>query len=306
MSDKNQLALDILNALNIAVLERVGERKFAVLGDPPAFYNKFFPPNAVGYCAEPWEHSPMLDLFIKDAELFFEKETQGAFSSGVWQEDGKAEGETALIAEAIYVGDRRVITIRCLQEDYRDRVGILNDMRNNLLEQRQVEQNLESFREKSRIDALTGLFNRATFVELLHGALAESNAKMLQVSLVMLDIDNFKKFNDTYGHLAGDEVLRSLGVFIQDCCTGDEIAARYGGEEFCVVLRDVSQENTLSFAHKICEGVRKIRIAALPAITISVGCAIYRRNESSEQFIKRADMALYDIKYSTKNGVSMR
>ncbi|GHV07631.1 hypothetical protein AGMMS50229_14780 [Campylobacterota bacterium] len=304
---KDLLAFQIINRLNIAVLVRHDTNIYEPFGTMPSFYNELFPPVGDKACTTPWEHSPMLEMFIIDAEMFFGRVMEGeTFSSGVWQEDGKIEGDAALIAEAFVIDDKQVITIRLLQQDYRDRVGVLNDARSKLLENRELSRNLDHYREKSRMDGLTGVFNRSTFIELLHNFIMESNIKSKSLSLIMMDIDNFKKFNDTYGHLAGDEVLRAVGAHLRESCRSDDVVARYGGEEFCVVLRGSTQENTIKTAHLLCEGIRKIRVAALPTITISIGCAIYRRNESIEQFIKRADMALYDIKYSTKNGVSMR
>lgn len=305
--ETNPLALQILNRLNIATLIRKGPNRYEFFGEVPEFYNEFFPSSTSAPCAAPWEHSPMLEMFIVDAELFFGRDIKTEFfSSGVWQEDGKIEGETALIAEAFAIGDTQLITIRLLQQDYRDRVGILNDARSKLLENRELSRNLDHYREKSRLDGLTGIFNRATLIELLHTFIMESNIKGKSLSLIMMDIDDFKRFNDNYGHLAGDEILRSIGAYLRDNCRSEDITARYGGEEFCVVLRGTTQENAIKTANMLCEGIRKLSVAALPAITVSVGCAVYRRNESLEQLIKRADMALYDIKYSTKNGVSMR
>ncbi|MDR3347908.1 MAG: GGDEF domain-containing protein [Helicobacteraceae bacterium] len=301
------LALDILRRMNIAVLVRKAPGTYEIFGKVPSFYSELFPAADGAPCSKPWEHSPMLDMFVVDAEMFFARsDGNDAFSSGVWQEDGVIDGDTALIAEAFTVANTQMIVVRLLQQDYRDRVGILNDARAKLLETREISRNLDYYREKSRLDGLTGVLNRATFVELMHNFIMESNVKSKNLSLIMLDIDNFKKFNDTYGHLAGDEVLRSVGAYLKESCQNEDLVARYGGEEFCLVLRGSTQENTIKIANIICEGIRKIRIAALPSITVSVGCTMYRRNESVEQLIKRADMALYDIKYSTKNGVSMR
>jgi diguanylate cyclase (GGDEF)-like protein len=309
VSDTEQtLFSHILRTLHIATLVRKGPKEYEVYGEPPDFYNNLFPPEDGVTCSRPWEISSMLDMFIGDAELFFSRDvTDETFSSGVWQEDGLVEGDSALIAEAFTVeGGTQVVTVRLLQQDYRDRVGVLNDVRSKLLENRELGRTIDYYRDKSRLDGLTGIFNRATMVELLHGFIIESNTKNKSLSLIMLDIDNFKKFNDTYGHLAGDEALRAIGSHLKDSCRSDDVVARYGGEEFCVIMRASTQENTLKTAHLLCDGIRKLKIAALPSVTVSVGCAIYRKNESVEQFMKRADLALYDIKYSTKNGVSMR
>ncbi|MDR2152183.1 MAG: GGDEF domain-containing protein [Helicobacteraceae bacterium] len=306
MNDDSILAQDILNKLNVATLKREGPNRYRVFGDPPAFYNKLFPPSKNGPCVSPWDISPMLETFVIDAETFFERKVEGCFSSGVWQEDGAIDGDIALVAEAMSLKGKEAIIIRLLQQDFSDRATVLNHARIQLLQKREISKNLDHYREKSRLDALTGLLNRATFMEALLEAIDESNNKFAPLSLLMLDVDNFKNFNDTFGHLAGDEVLRSLGAFLRSKCRSDDIAAKYGGEEFCIILRGASQEETLRVGQKICEGVREIKVASLPTITVSVGCAVYHRNESAEQLIKRADMALYDVKRSAKNGVAIR
>ncbi|MDR0664927.1 MAG: GGDEF domain-containing protein [Helicobacteraceae bacterium] len=306
MNNSSILAQDILRELNIVTLEREGPSRYRILGDPPEFYGRLFPPSANGACVEPWTISPMLEAFVIDAEAFFERKKEGSFSSGVWQEDGVIDGDVALAADAMSFKNGQAIIIRLLRQDFTDRAATLNDARAQLLQKREISKNLDLYRERSRLDGLTGLFNHATFMELLRGAIDESADKLTPLSFIMLDIDDFKKFNDLFGHLAGDEVLKSVGAFLRSKCRSVDIAARYGGEEFCIAMRGVSQEEAVKIGQKICEGVREIKIDSLPAITVSVGCAVYRRNERVEELIKRADMALYDIKRSAKNGVAIR
>ncbi|MDR1910861.1 MAG: GGDEF domain-containing protein [Helicobacteraceae bacterium] len=306
MNDDLKLAFDVLNKLNIAVLERVEPMRYRFAGEAPPFYNSLFPPSETGVCDQPWEYSPMLEIFIADAELFFERETDGILSAGVWQEDGAIDGDCALTADAMFINGKRAIVIRLLEQDFRDRFAILNDARRQLLQTREMSKNLNVYREKSRLDGLTGLINRTTFIEFLTNAIEQSDARQTNLSLIMFDIDNFKKFNDDYGHLAGDEVLRKVGAFLRSHCRSDDAAARYGGEEFCVIAQRVAKEETIKIGQKICDGIRAINNDPLPPITVSVGCATYKRGESAESLISRADLALFDVKRSTKNAVAFR
>lgn len=302
----HQLALDILRSLDIAVLLRTGPKQYEFFGEAPAFYEKIFPGANNAPCTAPWEHSSMLEFFIEDAELFFSKHSPGALSSGVWQEDGKTDDDSALIAVATIFGRAEVIIIRVLQQDYSERVGILRKAREQLLENRELSHHLALYKEKSQLDGLTGIFNRATFGELLPEAIKTSNAGPSDLALIMLDIDNFKSVNDTYGHLAGDEVLRTLGRHLHESFRRHDIVARYGGEEFVVLMSGSGQEQTLRAAEKLRKSFKKIQIAGLPVITVSLGCTLYRHGESAEQFIQRADIALYDAKHSGKDCVRMR
>lgn len=306
MKAQNQLALDILCALDIAVLLRKGPKDYEFFGDIPDFYKEIFPVGPAGPCLNPWEYSPMLEIFIDDAELFFTKKSPGVLSSGVWQEDGKTEDDTALIAEATMFGEAAAIIIRVLHQDYSERVGILRKAREQLLENRELSHNLEIYKEKSRLDGLTGIFNRATFMELLQEAIKNSNVGPSPLSLIMLDIDNFKQINDTYGHLAGDAVLQAIGTSLAGSLRRHDIVARYGGEEFVVVMYGSEQKQTLRTAEKLRERIKAQPIDGLPTITVSLGCTIYRHGESAEHLIQRADMALYDAKHSGKDCVRIR
>lgn len=306
MSEERLLALDILKALDIAVLVRKGPKDYEFFGKIPDFYEEIFPSSKKGPCTAPWEHSSMLEFFIEDAEMFFRKESPGALSSGVWQEEGKTDDDSALIAVATIFASAEVIIIRVLHQDYSERVGILRKAREQLLENRELSQNLERYKKKSRLDGLTGIFNRSTFIDILYEAMKNSNAGPSDLALIMLDIDNFKNINDTYGHLAGDEVLKALGAHLAERLRRNDIVARYGGEEFVVVIQGSTQEQTIKTADKLRQSIKNIHIAGLPVITVSMGASLYRHGESSEQLIQRADMALYDAKHSGKDCVRMR
>ena len=306
MTTEANFAMSILQTLGIAVLRRVGERQYEIFGKAPSFYDKLFPPTESGSCTKPWEHSPMLDFFLDDVELFFKEKQPGAISSGVWQEDGKTEDHLALLAVATRFDGEDAIIIRMLQDEYADRVGILRKAREQLLESRALANNLEVFKEKSRFDGLTKIYNRVTFMELLHEEIKRSMALNYPLSMLFLDIDNFKKVNDTYGHPTGDLVLCNLGTILTKTLRRNDIIARYGGEEFVVLIPHEPRNQAFKIGEKIRERIESFSDKDTPSFTVSMGCTTYLPKETLESFIKRVDLALYDAKAGGKNKVCAR
>jgi two-component system cell cycle response regulator len=169
-----------------------------------------------------------------------------------------------------------------------------------------LRQSLQLSLEMAVTDQLTGLFNRRYMSRHLTTLL--TNAAGKQVSFLMLDVDFFKQVNDTYGHDAGDEVLREFANRISANVRGIDLACRYGGEEFVVVMPDTD----LSFAYMVAERLRQ-SIADAPfaisadakqlAVTISIGVATSEGNDTPEALLKRADQALYRAKRDGRNRV---
>lgn len=302
-----ELACSILCSLGVAVLQRTGPKRYAAVGKLPPFYHSMFPPGGNDEpCVVPWNHSPMLEFFLDEAEIFFEEDGKGALSSGVWQEDGKTDSDSAMLAVAAVYDNAQVLLIRMLQEDYRERAGILRKAREQLLENRELSHNLNIFREKSRVDSLTKIWNKATFWDLLHDEIKRSRTLVYPLSLLMLDIDDFKKVNDTYGHLTGDLVLQALGAQLLKTLRRNDIVARFGGEEFVVLIPHESLSSAENIAEKVRRKIQTMRKVDIPPITVSVGCATYEAGETAEHFLERADQALYDAKKSGKNAVRSR
>jgi diguanylate cyclase (GGDEF)-like protein len=305
MTTDEALALHVLCTLDIAVLRRTGPRRYAFLGEAPAFYTALFAPDERGApCTTPWEASPMLDFFLNEAEEFFASGAAGSLESGVWEEDGRTESDTALSAAATLFDDDQLLIIRLQRAQYAERRGILRKARVQLLENRELAHDLALFKAKSRIDGLTEIFNKTTFAELLQDEIKRSQLLGYALFLLILDIDDFKQVNDTYGHPAGDAVLQAMSALLKNTLRSDDIVARYGGEEFAVLI---PQQNSLEQTAKVAEKIRK-SIAAMhapnmPRITVSIGCTAYIAGESPEQFIKRADDAMYEAKNSGKNAV---
>jgi diguanylate cyclase len=173
----------------------------------------------------------------------------------------------------------------------------------------QLQENLETVRNESLTDPLTSLANRKYFDEALAKAILDSRAKDEPVSLMMTDIDHFKRFNDSYGHLTGDQVLRLVAMSVKQNVKGQDIAARYGGEEFAIVLPNTALHSALTVADHIRRAVMTKELMKrstgehLGRVTISIGVATLTSADTSQTLIERADTCLYAAKRSGRNRV---
>nr|WP_207797014.1 diguanylate cyclase [Shimia abyssi] len=166
----------------------------------------------------------------------------------------------------------------------------------------------DQLHEQSVRDSLTGLFNRRHMTDYLRKSITRCQNTGTTLSLIAIDVDHFKKFNDNYGHDAGDMVLRAVGSVLQQTCDRDEIACRPGGEEFTIILPETSQEDTLMRAEHLRQAVEAISVRygekTLPSVTISLGIAFYPAHGTMPQDLMRAaDDALYDAKAKGRNQV---
>ena len=173
----------------------------------------------------------------------------------------------------------------------------------------QLQQNLETVRNESLTDPLTTLANRKYFDESLPRHIAEALASTEPLSLIMTDIDHFKNFNDTFGHLTGDQVLRLVALSVKQNVKGQDIAARYGGEEFAIVLPRTALREAITVADQIRRAVMSKELMKrstgehLGRVTISIGVATHRRGDSIQSLIERADICLYAAKRNGRNRV---
>jgi diguanylate cyclase len=173
----------------------------------------------------------------------------------------------------------------------------------------QLQQNLETVRNESLTDPLTGLSNRKHFDSAIAKALSEAVERNEPMSLIMTDIDHFKSFNDTWGHLTGDQVLRLVAMSMKQNVKGADIAARYGGEEFAVVLPNTVLRSALTVGDHIRRAVMSKELMKrstgqnLGRVTISVGIATARNGDTAQSLIARADGCLYAAKRNGRNRV---
>lgn len=152
------------------------------------------------------------------------------------------------------------------------------------------------------VDGLTGLFNRRYFDINIRKELKRSARYEKNLSLLMLDIDNFKFINDSKGHLFGDEVLKSFAVLLRESSREEDIACRYGGEEFSVILPETTGHGALTLAERLRNRIHNTDLFSENGITISGGIAPYPFcGKTAEELLENADRALYQAKFSGKD-----
>lgn len=174
----------------------------------------------------------------------------------------------------------------------------------------ELQRNLEMVRREALTDGLTGLANRKCFDAELQRIAQESMASGQAFTLLMMDIDHFKSFNDNYGHLVGDQVLRLVSRTLTDGVKGRDVTARYGGEEFGIILPETNLNagvvvgNALRKSIASKDVINRTTGEKLARITISVGVAEYAPGEDLHELIERADAALYTAKHNGRNQVA--
>jgi diguanylate cyclase len=172
-----------------------------------------------------------------------------------------------------------------------------------------LQHSLEAIRAESLTDPLTGLGNRKYFDRSIEVAVQTALATGEPLSLLMFDIDHFKSFNDSYGHLTGDQVLRLVAMSLKQTIKGQDITARYGGEEFAVVLPNTALRQALTVADHIRRAVmakelkKKSTGEILGRVTISVGVSMLKAGDDTDTLIERADACLYAAKRAGRNRV---
>lgn len=184
-----------------------------------------------------------------------------------------------------------------------------NQLANSGAEIDSLKADLEVARVQSRTDPLTGLANRKAGVDYLEAHVLRSHSELRALSLVFLDIDHFKRFNDNFGHRVGDEVLRLVAQSLERFFHGIGFPARWGGEEFVIVVPSRTVDDTVKLAERFREfvGSRTVRSRTsqkdVGRITLSLGVAQLEAKETSQQLIDRADRALYDAKAEGRDQV---
>jgi diguanylate cyclase len=196
--------------------------------------------------------------------------------------------------------------------DMQQSMTVLNtrlDESNREIEGLRVE--VSRAREDALADGLTGLTNRRGFDIALAACLEASTPADRRPSLLIADIDHFKRVNDSYGHLFGDKVIRAVAKVLKDNVKGRDTAARYGGEEFVVLLPNTPIEGARSLAEQIRTTVERCRIKRadnqelIGNVTVSLGVACHNPGESASEFVARADSALYASKSQGRNRVTL-
>lgn len=210
------------------------------------------------------------------------------------QQDHLREVKEELLAKTLLL-ERQAVDLKVLNEDLAAEVAI----------RKKAE---EELRILASTDALTGVNNRRKLMEVLEGEIRRAKRKNWDLSLMVLDIDHFKRVNDTYGHVVGDQVLCHFVTAIKDSIRDIDVVGRIGGEEFVVLLPEIPIEQGVIVAERVRATVEG-RAVVLPQdtlnITVSIGIAEMQTGELSKHLLIRADKAMYSAKEKGRNRVEI-
>jgi diguanylate cyclase len=213
--------------------------------------------------------------------------------------DKDREGLRAIVESLVHTAKEMEVSNHVLEER-------LNASKQEINE---LQENLEAVRTESLTDPLTQLANRKFFDTTLEQAIADARANNEPLSLLLTDIDHFKNFNDSFGHLTGDQVLRLVAMSVKQNVKGQDTAARYGGEEFAIVLPNTVLRSAITVADHIRRAVMTKELMKrstgehLGRVTISIGVATWHKSDSPQMLIERTDACLYAAKRHGRNRV---
>ena len=210
-------------------------------------------------------------------------------------------------------GDRIRSIVRVMVEETQrmqeQASSVEGSLRERIAEIDTLRRDLQVAWSEARTDGLTGVANRKHFDQSLRLAATQALEQASSASLLLADIDHFKQFNDLYGHVIGDQVLRQVGSLLKRNVKGQDLVARYGGEEFGVILPMTRLADAATLADRLREIVASRRVQlrdrgqTLGRVTLSIGVAEFRGGERCADWIARADAALYEAKHQGRNRV---
>jgi diguanylate cyclase len=265
------------------------------------------------FCANPFEALPMhmiaekMESELAAAMALLQQAGDSAAKCGDTIEKATQEVRSVRRAEDLLGLLNAVLTqTRAMSKQSRDVEG---QLRRSWAECSHLKEELAGARQEAMTDALTGLSNRKMFDFALRETAMEAMESGETLSILFLDIDHFKAFNDSFGHSVGDQVLKLLATVLRDTCKGQDTPARYGGEEFAVIL----PRTRLHDAARLAESIR-CRVAGktvvhrktgehMGRVQVSIGVAEFVFGEPLRQLVERADRALYEAKRTGRNRV---
>lgn len=181
--------------------------------------------------------------------------------------------------------------------------GIRSGFVGSMVDISEYKKRQAQLREVSSTDHLTKLYNRLKFNEVLDEWFERRNLEGGEFSIIIFDIDHFKRINDTYGHFEGDEVLRSISRIVSEIAGDENTVARWGGEEFIILCPAYGQDESLGLAQKLRSAIEQKRFGEAGRVTCSFGVSAVRCGDDKKSLVKRADDALYEAKNAGRNKV---
>jgi len=184
----------------------------------------------------------------------------------------------------------------------------INVVLKNRSERKENSRKLEELTNLTIRDDLTGLFNSRQFYSHITQEVDRSNRYFRPLSLILLDIDNFKSLNDNYGHLFGDKILSGIGEIIKSAIRIQDTAYRYAGDEFTIILPETELEEAIAVAERVRQAIEnETQVLSHPKpliVTVSIGVVEYLTDEDIKSFVHRADGAMYESKRKGRNNIS--
>jgi len=216
------------------------------------------------------------------------------YSSEFSYEDAINNGASDLIFKPIRINELMLRINRVVRER-----SLINE-RDKMIERLKIQ---------SIRDPLTGLYNSRHFFAQLADEIQRSERYLHPLSLIFMDIDNFKTINDTYGHMAGDQALLLIATKVQTCLRSQDTAYRFAGDEFTTILPETAADNAKLVADRIKSEMERDSLVIfgheISKVTLSIGVAEYQRNENKEQFVHRADVTMYEAKKMGGNSIAV-
>jgi len=291
--------------LNTAINEILRSRGKVTLEETTYLYDTFLSPFRLGDKLDQFgsNFSDQIETMLGSIDQSMEvNEDYSTTLSELSSELGAAKNAGA-VKNVVHQLVKATAVVRASHKEMEDK---LKESQSQVAE---LKDNLEAARFENLTDELTGLGNRRLFDQTMSRKVQASSGVGTTFCLIMLDIDHFKQFNDSWGHQTGDQVLRLVGMTIKNTISATDIAARYGGEEFAVILPDTTLDEAIMQADLIREAIKDRKLLKrstgekLGNVTVSAGVARYEQNDTAVTLIERADAALYSAKRAGRNCV---
>ena len=188
-------------------------------------------------------------------------------------------------------------------QELKDEIGVLSRTFNILLQA--VQEKQIATEQKAYYDGLTGIYNRYMFDKIFDEEINRAKRYSHEFSMALLDIDKFKNFNDTFGHLVGDEVLIMMAQTVNSHIRSTDTFARWGGEEFIILFKETAIEEAKIISQKLKDEIQKLQHQTAGSITVSIGITQYTKDDTSDSIFKRCDEALYIGKENGRNRIEV-